>query len=448
MSLFFSELLALIFFLGLNSALAAARAAMVSASKARLRQMHDQQVDGAKLALSVAEDATRLIATLKLAQTICRFFVAALSALMFTLPLAEGLRGWPSLAEQAYPLAFLIVVTTTALAVVGVIEVIPEAWAWRAPENSALFFAPLVAALEWVLAPFVRLMLALSARVTSPIAGQRTPLVTQEEIKTLVDAGEEGGAIEEDEKEMIYSIFDISDTLAREIMVPRIDVLAFDVEMPAPAAVEAVLQAGHSRVPVYQDNIDHVLGLLYAKDLLRMWKEGGQAATLSALLRPAYFIPETKKVNELLAELQQQRIHLAIVVDEYGGTAGIVTLEDIVEEIVGEIRDEYDANEEAQMERVSDTEYIFDARIDLDEVNELLKLELPTTDSDSLSGFIYTELGHVPLVGEVVHTANAQFEVLTVVGRRIRKVRARLAPPADLNSPPPDTPSSPEETSP
>jgi putative hemolysin len=199
--------------------------------------------------------------------------------------------------------------------------------------------------------------------------------------------------------------------------------------------VETVLSAGHSRIPIYQDTIDNVVGLLYAKDLLRCWRDPALAADtgLRGLLRPAHFIPETKKVDELLAELQQQRIHLAIVVDEYGGMAGLVTMEDIVEEIVGDIRDEYDANEEATFERVSDTEYIFDARIDIDEVNELLTLKLPSEDSDSLGGYIYAQLGHVPAPGEKVPNSqgDAQFEVLTVTGRRIRKVRAVRTPPAD-----------------
>ena len=146
------------------------------------------------------------------------------------------------------------------------------------------------------------------------------------------------------------------------------------------------------------------------------------------MLRPAYFVPETKKVDELLAELQQKRIHLAVVVDEYGGTAGIVTLEDIVEEIVGEIRDEYDVNEESLFERVNENEYLFDARIDLDEVNELLSLRLPSGDSDSLGGFIYGQLGHVPAPSEKIPTEHVIFEVLTVTGRRIRKVRAIRQP--------------------
>ncbi len=419
--------LLLILLLLVNGGLAAARSAFVGASRPRLRQMAEAGRPGAGLAARVAEDATPLIATIRLVQTISRFIAAGLIALLFEPALALGLRAWPSLAGQADPLALFLLMLFAAFLVVAVGELLPEAWVMRAPEQYAILFAPLLAGLEWVLGPVVRLMLYLSALITRPLAGRPLPFVTEEEIKTLVDAGEEGGVLEEEEKEMIYSIFEIGDTMAREIMVPRIDVLALDVETPMPQAMEAALSAGHSRIPVYQGNIDNIVGLLYAKDLLRAGRDAGQ---LRDLLRPAHFVPETKKVDELLAELQQKRIHLAVVVDEYGGTAGIVTLEDIVEEIVGEIRDEYDVDEESLFERVREGEYIFDARIDLDEVNELLELQLPSGDSDSLGGYIYGQLGHVPAPGEHVANDHVAFEVLSVTGRRIRKVRAMRLPEA------------------
>jgi CBS domain containing-hemolysin-like protein len=441
---FVTNILWLLGLLAFNGVLAAARSALVSASRPRLRQLAEAGNGAAGLAGRVAEDSTRLIATMRLAQSLCRFFAAGLAALLFEPSFAEFLRQWPSLAPHADPLAFFAVLLLTALIVVSVGELFPEAWVMRAPEDAAIFFAPFVAALEWALSPVVRLLLHMSTRLTAPLAGKNVPFVTEEEIKTLVDAGEEGGVIEEEEKEMIYSIFEIDKTMAREIMVPRIDVLALDVETPVSEAFDTVLNVGHSRIPVYQDSVDNVVGLLYAKDLLRACKAQSQAASLRLMLRPAYFIPETKMLDELLAELQSQRIHMAIVVDEYGGTAGIVTLEDIVEEIVGDIRDEYDVNEEAYYEAAGDEAYIFDARINLDEVNDLLQLKLPTDDSDTLGGFIYGQLGHVPAPGEHVQTAAARFEVLTVSGRRIRKVRgARLAQPAaDLpaDAPPTESP--------
>jgi CBS domain containing-hemolysin-like protein len=434
-----SGVIVLVILLLFNSLLAAARSALVGSSRPRLRQMAEGGANGAALALRVAEAATPLIATVRLVQTGLRFVAAGLIAVVFEPQLEAWLAQSPLLAELAGPLALLLLMLIAALLVVSLGELLPEAWVLRAPEQWAVVFAPLIAGLQWLLGPFVRLILFLSSRVTQPLAGRQVPFVTEEEIKTMVDAGEEGGVIEEEEKEMIYSIFQIGETMAREIMVPRIDVLALEATTTVPQAVDAVMAAGHSRVPVYQGSIDNIVGLLYAKDLLRAWKDNNQPAGLRDLLRPAYFVPETKKVDELLAELQQKRIHLAVVVDEYGGTAGIVTLEDIVEEIVGEIRDEYDINEEAMFERVNDEEYVFDARIDLDEVNDRLQLELPSGESDSLGGFIYGQLGHVPAPAEKISTDRADFEVLSVAGRRIRKVRVRRRPEPTTPSPPAET---------
>ncbi|MBL8058150.1 MAG: HlyC/CorC family transporter [Anaerolineales bacterium] len=366
---FSTGILLIVALLFANSFLAAARSALVNASRGRLRQMAEAGDTGARLAVRVAEDATLLLATLRLAQTFCRFGISGLVALLLAAPLLnlmEAVAGASAFTPQAEFLIFFLVLLVGTMLVVGVGEFLPEALALRGPEQAALFFAPFVSGLSWLLAPVVRLSLWLSQSVAAPVAGQRMPLVTEEEIKTLVDAGEEGGAIEEDEKEMIYSIFEISDTWARELMVPRIDVLALDVETPLAAAVDALLAAGHSRAPVYEASIDNILGILYAKDLLRSWRAGQLETPLRQLLRPAYFVPETKKANELLAELQQKRIHMAVVVDEYGGTAGLVTLEDIVEEIVGDIRDEYDADEESYVERVAENEFVFDARLNLD----------------------------------------------------------------------------------
>ena len=176
---------------------------------------------------------------------------------------------------------------------------------------------------------------------------------------TMVDAGQEDGIFEVGEREMIYSIFGLHDTLAREIMVPRIDMLALDVNTPLDVAVDALLKTGYSRVPVYDDTVDKTLGLLYAKDLLRVWRQGEQGLDLGGLLRPVHFIPEAKRVDELMAEMQAQRIHMSIVIDEYGGVAGLVTLEDIVEEILGEIQDEYDQAEEAPYQEIDEHEFVF-----------------------------------------------------------------------------------------
>ena len=434
----------IVLLLAANGGLAASRAALTNASKPRLRQMKEEGRAGAALAVRVAEDATQLLTTARLAQTFCRFSMAGLLALLLEPPLAGWLRatGGLPIESEIDLLAFFVLALPATLVIVSAGELLPEAWALRDPEAAALWVAPPMVALEWLLTWPVRCLLWLSDKLSVPLAGRRVPFVTEEEIKTLVDAGEEGGVIEEGEKEMIYSVFDFGETVAREIMVPRIDVLALEVETTVPAAIEAVISAGHSRIPVYEENIDNIVGLVYGKDLLKVGRDCDSSVALRSILRPAYFIPEAKKVADLLTELQQQRIHMAIVVDEYGGMAGLVTLEDIMEEIVGEIRDEYDVNEELLFEQAGEGEYLFDARINFDEVRDLFHLGPVETDSDTLGGFIYAKLGRVPVPGETVTLAPSppeaddetaagpvQFEVLTVAGRRIRKVRARRLPP-------------------
>jgi len=298
-------------------------------------------------------------------------------------------------------------------------------------ERLALLLARPLTVIAFIATPIVRTMVGISngiSRLLGAEASGQLLLVTEEEIRTLIDAGEEEGIIEEDEAEMIYSIFELGDTLAREVMVPRIDVVAVDVQTSMLEALDVIMEAGHSRIPVYMETIDNVLGLLYAKDLLPYLRDGRTDVPLDHILREAYFIPETKRASDLLTELQQRRVHIAIVVDEYGGMAGLVTIEDLLEEIVGEIQDEYDT-EEPFIEFVDDGEYVFDARLDLDDLNRLMDVELPTEDSDTLGGFIYSEMGRVPAVGSQVTYGDLVFSVESVSGRRIKKVRVQRRPP-------------------
>jgi putative hemolysin len=197
-------------------------------------------------------------------------------------------------------------------------------------------------------------------------------------------------------------------------------------------ALDVVLSEGHSRIPVYEETIDKIVGLLYAKDLLVVWRDNqSKERKVREIIRPAYFVPESKKAGSLLEELQQRRIHMAIVIDEYGGTAGLVTIEDLVEEIVGEIQDEYDPDEEAEYEKISDDEYLFDAAIHINDVNELLDVSLSDEESDTLGGYVLAMLGRVPLGGETFRENGLEIKVESITGRRIRKVRVRRLPPAE-----------------
>jgi CBS domain containing-hemolysin-like protein len=290
-------------------------------------------------------------------------------------------------------------------------------------EEWAIRFSGFARLVMWVCTPFVALPLAMlrGSQPPSEEAGNEF----EEELKSLADAGQEEGLLEQGEYNMIYSAFELGDTLVREIMVPRIDVLALEVNTPLPEAVDALLASGHSRVPVYDEAIDNILGLLYAKDLLRLWRQDSGLNSLRELLRPAYFVPEAKKADELLAEMQSQRVHMAIVVDEYGGVAGMVTMEDIVEEILGEIQDEFDQGEESPYQELGGGEYIFQGRVDLDDFNEVLNSSLPKDEADTLSGYIYNHFGRVPSNGESLQIGDLLLTVEQVSGRRIRKVRAR-----------------------
>jgi CBS domain containing-hemolysin-like protein len=208
-------------------------------------------------------------------------------------------------------------------------------------------------------------------------------------------------------------------------MIPRIDIQAFEERTPLVEVADALLATGHSRAPVFRGAIDRVIGLVYVKDILKAWREEKGDRPVGEFVRPAVFVPEAKKAGDLLAELQARRVHAAIVVDEYGGTAGMVTVEDILEEIVGEIRDEYDLAEEAAYQRIQENEFIFSGRMNVDDVNEVAGAHLPKERSDTLAGFIYGRLGRVPAVGDAIEAGGLRWIVERVAGRRIEKVRAR-----------------------
>ncbi len=419
------EVLLLVVLLISYGFLAMARSALINVRKARLRQLAEDGVRRARTAERVAEDASRLLATTQFGMMLTSMFCGAIVAVFYGSAVATAFQS--ALGKAGAPVAYVLIVFLTAVVMLILGQLVPEALGVQHSERLALLLARPLALLEFVFMPVVNLVVwvsnAISRLFGAPAQGGM-PLVTEEEIKTLVDAGEEEGVIQEEEKEMIYSIFELGDTLVREVMVPRIDVVALEVTTPMLEALDAVMEAGHSRIPVYVETIDNIAGVLYAKDLLPFLRDGQMDIPLQTVLREAYFIPETKKASDLLPDLQQRRVHVAIVVDEYGGTAGLVTIEDLLEEIVGEIQDEYDT-EDPFFEYISDDEYLFDARVDLDDLNRLMSVVLPTEDNDTLGGFIYTELGKVPVVGDRVAFADLRFTVESVAGRRIKKVRVK-----------------------
>jgi CBS domain containing-hemolysin-like protein len=302
-------------------------------------------------------------------------------------------------------------------------EVVPRTFALQHMERVAVSTARPVFVAGVVLRPLTRTFVLVANAVMGLIPGRalpKGPFVTKEELRETL-GGVEEEEIEEEERDLIHSVFEFGDTVVREVMVPRIDMVAMPANSTVDEALETVVGAGYSRIPIYEGDTDNITAVLYAKDLLKRMQELERGQPVSALGRAPLFVPEQKKVAELLRGMQQERIHMAIVVDEYGGTAGLVTIEDVIEEIVGEIVDEYD-QEEPLVEPIDDRSMRVDAKLLIDEVNELLGVRLPHEEWDTVGGLVFGLTGRVPVAGEVVRFDSLEFRTERVTGRRIQKV--------------------------
>jgi putative hemolysin len=402
------ELLGLLICVVLAGVASAADAALTTISRYRL---HAIQAEGRPRALTVAQlldDPVRFKATIL---TLNLGAVVVATALMLAL-----VHPW---AAWWHPLVALLGLFLLLL-VFG--EAIPKVFATLSPDRTALLLARPLQLFGLTLAPFTGIVNLL----TRPLLGSRhahlgTALVTEEELKLLVNVGAEEGLIEKDEREMIEGILIFGDTLVREVMVPRIHFVALESDATVADALDLAMSAGHSRIPVFQETIDNVVGVLYVRDLLPLLRDGQLGRGIGGLTRPVYYVPETMKVDDLLRNLQTRKVHMAIVVDEYGGTAGLVTIEDLLEEIVGEIQDEYDV-EEPSVKETGAHSWLVDARVSLDDLNLETGLQLETEEVDSLGGLVYERLGSIPQVGDHVEIGNVTITVQSMQGVRPEKL--------------------------
>jgi putative hemolysin len=391
----------------------ASQASLRHINRARLRQMVDEGTSRAGAMATVLEEPSPLFSGIALLETLS-IGIATLSGAGIVIAL------WPI----GPPLSVLAGILLLLL--ILVVQVTARSLAMHFPESTALRLMGPVVLLARIFWPLLAPLLAFERWLLRLIGVSRvsdTPAAAEEDLRMLVE--HEDGVLEEGEREMIQSIFEMNDRPVRELMVPRPDVAALAQTGSVNDAVDLALRTGYSRLPVYDGNLDNVAGVLVVKDLLRHLKDGSGDAPVTALLRPPYFVPETKKIDELLREMQAKRVHLAIVVDEYGGSAGVITLEDLVEEIVGEIRDEYDT-EEPLYERIDDDKVVFDARASIHDVNEILHLTLDDEEFDTLGGLVYDQLGKVPEVGDEVRVDGISVEVLSTEGRRVKKVLVKV----------------------
>jgi len=409
----------LLVLLVLTASTSAAQAALPKMNAGRLRHMSSEGSAKARSLLSMVEDGSTIETTATAANVVA---VALGSALMAVL--VRDFFGYSDSASWVMAVSGLILLLWVQLAA-------RAAGALR-PEETLFFLLVPMRVAHLLMQPLILLLRFLTRLV---LHGERYPAGglmgnADTELRMIVDAEEEG-TLQEEEREMIHGIVEMGERTSREIMVPRVDVVAVEAGEPLREVLDRIKARGHSRVPIYDDNIDNIVGIVYAKDLLRHMEEGSLDEPARTLGRPPHFIPESKKIDELLHEMQRDKVHMAIVVDEYGGTAGVITIEDLLEEIVGEIQDEYDV-EEKTIEWVGEHEAIFDARVTVRIVNETLDVALEEGGYDTVGGLVYDRLGKIPVVGDEVQIDGMSIAVLSTAGKRIKKVKILVTEPEPL----------------
>jgi CBS domain containing-hemolysin-like protein len=404
-------LLAVLVLLAMSAVLALAETGLVRMSKARARALEEAGRRGARSLARLVADPERFLAPVLLLVLICQLVAATLVGVE-----ASRLFG---------PFGVAIAACFEVVVIFVVAEAIPKQWAVRHPDRAALLSAPLVTAL--IAFPPVHLVssaLVGLSRLLTPGGDSADELgeVTESELLALADAAVDELVLEREERALISSIIEFGDTIVREVMAPRPDIVAVEAASPAASVLERAMASGLSRIPVFEKTVDDVVGIAYTKDLMRAVRAGDESRPVAELARPAHYVPETKRVAPLLREMQAEQYHLAVVVDEYGGTAGIVTLEDLIEELVGEIADEFDVDEPL-VEPLSEHEYRVSGKMPVDEVNELLGADLPVGDWDTIGGLFLHLRGQVPVEGERLLADGSVLVAEKVQGRRIGSVR-------------------------
>ncbi|MGH2811499.1 MAG: hemolysin family protein [Actinomycetota bacterium] len=382
-------------------------------SMARALKLRSENARKGGLLVRIAEDPRPFLAS-----TVLLMLVGNVTAIV----LVTGV-----LIRRDLPVAEAIAIVLMMFVLFQIVELAPRSWVLERPDQVLLFSARPVYFLGRAFGPVASFLVRFNRLFLLILPGRglpRGPLTSEEEIKSIVEVAESEEVLEAEEAEMIHHIFDFGDTVVREVMVPRPDMVCAEAGMPLEDLLDLTLKHGFSRIPVIKDDIDNVVGIAYVKDLIKRVRNGRRARKASDVAREPVFVPESKKLLELLREMQLSKTHMAIVVDEYGGTAGLVTLEDVLEEIVGEISDEYD-REEPHVEQVDDRTLRVNGRVSIDELNEKLELELPNSEWDSVGGLIGGMLGRVAVEGDRVPYEGILFEVEKTKGRRIEKVLVR-----------------------
>ncbi len=416
------QILVLTLMLLLSAIFSSSETAFLSVNRIRLRNLQEDGNKRAGLVLTMLDKQSKLITTLLVGNNVVNIASSAMATKMATD------------AFGSIGVGIATGIMTVLVLVFG--EVIPKNVAAAHAEGWAMITAPFIRLVYFLLSPVVYLLTKLSDLVVRLSKGEgEDPTITEDEFRLLVNVGQEEGVFDQSESEMINSIIEFDETAVKAIMVPRIDIVAVDVESSVKEALQLIVDGGHSRIPAYEGSIDNIIGILYAKDIFAHLDEDLEQLRVRELIRDAYYIPETKRINDLLNELRLKKVHMAIILDEYGGTNGLVTIEDLIEEIIGDIQDEYDVEEDLIVKHDDDC-LIADARTPIGDVEEAFDVELSEeileeSEADTIGGLAFEHLGGIPAKGDEVAVDRFLIRILEVAGRRIAKVQVTLLPPEE-----------------
>lgn len=438
------KLVILLVLILINAFFAMSELAVISLNDNKIDKMAEDGNKKAKKIVKLTESSSKFLSTIQIGVTLAGFLTSASASTTFAAMITDALRGtavFNALGEGVISGASVVIVTIIMSyfsLVLG--ELVPKKIAMQIPEKISFKIVDILLFFSKIFSPLVKILSVSTNAVVrllgfNPHADEET--VTEEEIRMMVDVGGEKGVIEDVQKEMINNIFEFDDLDAGDIMTHRTDMVAVEVGDELSEVVETAVSEGYSRIPVYEDDQDNIIGIVYVKDLLAYVGKKLPAKSLRDIMRTPMYVPESKICGDLFKEMTEKRIQMAVVVDEYGGTAGIVTLEDIVEAIVGNIQDEYD-DEDDEISKINETTFTIDGMTNLEEVTELTGTELPEGSYDTVAGFIIKELGLLPEEGKTyeVNYKNLKLTVLSVDERRIDKVRVEILPTPDSGEKP------------
>jgi putative hemolysin len=411
----------------LNGIFSATEIALITIRRSRLQQLVDDGNRAATRVQRLKENPGRFLAVIQVGITFLGFLASAFAAVSLVDGMQAVLDDFGPLSGVAGVLSLIIVTGLLTLFTIVFGELVPKQIGLAHAERVALSFSGLIEVLGRIFAPLVVFLTFVTRHVSRIFRADVTAdeRISSEELRLIIEQGGEQGILEAEEEQMIHAVIELGEQRIHEVMVPRIAMITLSAAATFQEAINTIVQEGHSRIPVYEESIDEIVGILYAKDLLPFLKDpNGERPVLRTLLRTPVFVPESMTVDDLLHELQRRKVHLAIVLDEYGGTAGLVTIEDLIEEIVGEIQDEYDV-EEPMIERLSDNEARVDGRAAVDDLQELFDTAFGLEDEDeydTVGGLIYHRIGGVPKPGDEVRVDGLVLTVETTDGRRVGKV--------------------------